>query len=81
LETLVFNGNSAAEPPPGLMVNGSLITGSPLPTAEPSEVRLPVMVIITSALAVWPQTQMRIAARAGTSIRTPLTFRIFRFGR
>ena len=27
-------GMATAEPPPGLMVNGSLITGSPLPTAD-----------------------------------------------
>src|SRR5579871_187176 len=56
------------------MVDGLTITGSPLPTAEPSEVRLPVMLIM-SALAVWLKREMAIAPRAAIGIRTLLFMR------
>src|SRR5579872_197876 len=52
-----------------LTVDGLVITGSLLPTAEPSEVRLPVMVIM-SALAVWLKREMVIAPTAAIGIRT-----------
>ena len=59
------------------MVDGLVITGSPLPTAEPSEIRLPGMTIM-SALADWLQRAMRMTPRAAIGIRTLLSVRAFR---
>src|SRR5579872_1172383 len=54
------------------MVDGLVITGSALPIAEPSEVRLP-MTSIASALAFWLKRETAIAQSAAIGNR-PLLF-------